>query len=400
MVLDIRSFWLVGAISAFGFGLLLHLARRTYPESLSGMLSYCGAASICLGAGWTILLAETSLGRFAFLVLSRTLFSLCLTLQYRAITRIKRQSTSVLWIAGPPALIAAVCSWFAYVQPNHTVLVILFSLIQIATMVLLVRSLLRSDDGCKAFIDVVAAGTYCLFIASTSVLLLVLIWSGHFSPSYNFNNTLSIYNSIVAVCVFAAVSSMFPLMVSERLTQELAIQAGRDPLTGLFNRRSFEGNASRVIASAARTGQPVSLLVIDIDHFKQVNDLHGHSAGDALLKAVADGLRSSLREEDFLCRWGGDEFCALLPRASRDQAQHVAERALRSIGGITLSNLGAEIGVEVSIGIVTDEEHVKTLTALVDLADHALYRAKLEGRNRIALAGAGDFAKAIESARL
>lgn len=386
MALDIRSLWLIGAISSFGFGFLLLLVRKTYPVSLSRMLSYCGAASMCLGAGWAILFVGPSSGQFAFLVLSRTLLALCLSLQYRAVTRIKGQPASIVWIAGPPLVVFATCAWFSYVQRNLTVLVILFSIIQLALMFMLVQSLVRSEEGRRPFVDLVVAGTYSLFIASTSVVVLNLLWNSHFSPGYNFNNSLSIYNNILAICVFLAAFSMYPVMMSERLNGELRIQAMHDPLTGLYNRRAFEEIAFHEIAGASRAGLPVSLLVFDLDHFKAVNDKHGHSAGDAMLKAVADALRISLRDEDFLCRWGGDEFCALLPRTNQDQARSLAGRALHSIGELTLSHHGKDINIEMSIGIVTDEDHSRSLLSLVDLADAALYRAKEQGRNRIMFA--------------
>jgi diguanylate cyclase (GGDEF)-like protein len=385
-VLEIRSFWLVGAISSFGFGLLLLLIRKTYPGKMSRMLAYCGAASICLGAGWGILFEGPASGQFDFLVLSRTLLALCLSLQYKAVGEIKQQPVAKAWIAGPPMLVLAVCTWFSYVQQNHTVLVILFSLIQITTMVLLVLSLLRREEGRRPFVDLVVAAIYCLFIASTSTVVLMLIWSSNFSPDYNFNNSRSIYNNILAIFVFLAAFSLYPVMMSERLNRELTVQAMRDPLTGVYNRRAFEEIGFRELAGAKRTGLPISLMVIDLDHFKQVNDKHGHSAGDDLLRLVADTLRSSIRDEDFLCRWGGDEFCALLPRASRDQARVVAERVMESIGGLAFSSHGKVIGIEVSIGIMTDEDHKSSLASLVDLADAALYRAKQAGRRKVTFA--------------
>jgi diguanylate cyclase (GGDEF)-like protein len=386
MALDIRSFWLIGAISSFGFGLILFLIRKTYPESLSRMLSYCGAASMCLGAGWFLLFQGPSSRQFAFFVLSRTLLSLCLSLQYRAVAEVKRQPVSIAWIAAPPLLVFAACTWYSLVQRNLTMLVILFSLAQITMMVLLVLSLLRPEDGRRPFVDLVLAVTYSLFIASTSIVVLSILWSNHFSPEYNFNNSRSIYNNVSAICVFLTVFSLYPVMMSERLVRELTVQAMHDPLTGLYNRRAFEEIGFREIAGASRTGLPISVMVFDLDHFKAVNDKYGHSTGDALLKAVANALSSSLRDEDVLCRWGGDEFCALLPRANRDQARIVAERIMRSIGALTFSSDGKEIGIEVSIGITSDEDHLRSLASLVDLADAALYRAKQEGRKRLTFA--------------
>jgi hypothetical protein len=163
-MLDIRSFWLIGAICAFGFGFLLLIVRKSYPRNMSRMLLFCSAASICLGAGWAILFNGASAGQFCFLVVSRTMLALCLSLQYRAVTELKQQPISNAWIAGPPLLVFAVCTWFSFVERNLSVLVILFSSLQVAVLILLVRSLLRTDDGRRPLIDVTVAVVYSLFI--------------------------------------------------------------------------------------------------------------------------------------------------------------------------------------------------------------------------------------------
>ena len=124
--------------------------------------------------------------------------------------------------------------------------------------------------------------------------------------------------------------------------------------------------------------------MFDIDHFKQINDRHGHEAGDAVLSAVAAALRRNLRDEDFVCRWGGDEFCALLPRARQEQAQRVAERIFQALEELDIRFEERTMQVAVCIGVVTDEGRAKDISALVGRADAALYRAKNEGRKRIA----------------
>jgi diguanylate cyclase (GGDEF)-like protein len=385
-MLDIRSFWLIGAICALGFGFLLLIVRKSYPESLSRMLMFCSVASICLGAGWAILYEGPSAGQFAFLVVSRTMLALCLSLQYRAVSEIKSQPISALWIAGPPLLVFSVCTWLSFIQRNQSLLVILFSVIQLTVMVLLVRSLLRAEEGRRPLIDMVVAAVYSIFIVSTSVVVIGILLNHPLSGVYNFNNHRSIYNNIAAIPVFMTAFSMYPLMMSERLNRNLLIQASHDSLTGLYNRRAFEEIAFHEISGAARTKLTLSILVVDIDHFKKVNDEHGHSAGDALLKAVADALRRSLRDEDYLCRWGGDEFCALLPRADWDDARSVGERVLKTFRQLNFSFDGKAMDISVSIGITCDEDHAKDLPALLELADTALYRAKEAGRDGLAFA--------------
>jgi diguanylate cyclase (GGDEF)-like protein len=179
-------------------------------------------------------------------------------------------------------------------------------------------------------------------------------------------------------------------MLSDRLNRNLVAQATRDPLTGLFNRRAFEEIAFREISGAARTGMSLSLLMFDLDQFKQINDRYGHAAGDAVLNTVVATLRNCLRDEDFLCRWGGDEFFALLPRAKREQAQNVAERVLTSFEALNFSIEEQPIEIAVSIGIVTHEGSSKDIASLVLLADAALYQAKEAGRKRFAFARVGN----------
>jgi diguanylate cyclase (GGDEF)-like protein len=203
---------------------------------------------------------------------------------------------------------------------------------------------------------------------------------GSFSPVYDFNCSRSIFNGVAAILAEGIIFPLFLLMLSERLNRDLVVKAMHDPLTSLYNRRAFEEIAFRELSGAARTGLGISVAMFDIDHFKQINDKYGHAAGDAVLNAVSATLRRTLRDEDFLCRWGGDEFCALLPRARRDQAQHVAERILKAFQELNFLLNGKPIEVGVSIGLVTDEKRSKDFSSLVQRADAALYRAKEAGR--------------------
>jgi diguanylate cyclase (GGDEF)-like protein len=148
--------------------------------------------------------------------------------------------------------------------------------------------------------------------------------------------------------------------------------AFRDPMTGLWNRRALDDR----LAALADAGQPVPpTVMVDIDHFKRVNDLHGHEAGDRVLAAVAEAISDNVRECDFAARYGGDEFAVLLHGASQEVARHVAERVRTAVAG------SLELPVTVSIGIA-EQTGDRRLTLLA--ADRALYEAKRAGRNRVA----------------
>ena len=381
---------MIGALASSGFGVLVLVVRKAYPAYLGRVLFLWGAANLCLGANFAIRLGRAWEDQFVFNVVSNTLIAVCLTLEFWAIRELKRQPSSKGWIIAPPLLMLAVSTWFTFFQRNISIENILFNCINVSMMLLIARSLLRAEDGRRPFADVILSVVYALLAAAICGVVVNFFIDRQFSPEYNFSNPRSIFNNMAAIMAEAVVFPLFLLMLSERLNRTLVAQAMRDPLTALFNRRAFEEIAFREMSGAARTGMGLSLLMFDIDRFKQVNDQYGHTTGDAVLIAVTKTLRGSLRDEDFLCRWGGDEFLALLPRAKRGQAQNVAERVLLAFEEFSFPLDGKSIQIAVSIGIATNEGSAKDIPALVELADAALYRAKAAGRGRFAFAQEDD----------
>jgi diguanylate cyclase (GGDEF)-like protein len=163
------------------------------------------------------------------------------------------------------------------------------------------------------------------------------------------------------------------------LTGKLRELATTDPLTGLFNRRAFMDRAEAEWARHVRYKHPLGCVMIDVDHFKEVNDNHGHAAGDAVLQHVGALIRASLRTTDLSARIGGDEFVALMPDTTLDGAYALGERLLMRLFGRPLTGLGREVRVTLSIGVATSDG-AETLDALFAHADRALYQAKQTGR--------------------
>jgi diguanylate cyclase (GGDEF)-like protein len=163
--------------------------------------------------------------------------------------------------------------------------------------------------------------------------------------------------------------------------------SSRDPLTGLANRRHFELTLASEVDRVARAGEPALVLMIDIDHFKRVNDAHGHQAGDLVLKAVGAALGECIRPMDTVARFGGEEFAMVLPNCPPSYGRAVAERIRAHVGSrrIPIGN-GAPVSVTVSIGGAFAPQWVRSSALLwVERADQQLYRAKSEGRNRACL---------------
>ena len=172
-----------------------------------------------------------------------------------------------------------------------------------------------------------------------------------------------------------------------RLRDTLRQNAIRDAATGLYNRRYLEEAAAQELSRAERTGKPVGVMMIDIDHFKQFNDTHGHHAGDVRLAQVARFLDRATRDEDIVSRYGGEEFVVVMPEASLD---HTSERAdqLRKQLGVAPFQVGddGEAPVTVSVGVAGFPVHGESLSALLRAADQALYESKRTGRDRVTVA--------------
>jgi diguanylate cyclase (GGDEF)-like protein len=189
-------------------------------------------------------------------------------------------------------------------------------------------------------------------------------------------------NLIVGLAVTIFIILINILLVNH-FQGRLETLATTDELTQVHNRRHFIELASRALAMAQRTGQDLALLMMDADHFKSINDQHGHLAGDQVLHDLAQTISGELREYDVLGRWGGEEFAALLPSTSLDKAMAVAERIREAVENMELPDTAPGSRLSLSVGVTVVQENDLGLEALINRADDALYQAKADGRNRV-----------------
>ncbi len=175
------------------------------------------------------------------------------------------------------------------------------------------------------------------------------------------------------------------LDISERkaLEQRLEVMAATDFLTGAYNLRTFYDLASKELARVERGNPPFAVIVMDIDHFKEINDRLGHAAGDEALKLVVGAVRANLREQDIFARAGGDEFRILLPDTSLAGALQVSDRIRQAVGNLRVAGAKGEAGLSVSIGVTACRAGDTNLDDAVARADEAVYCAKSSGRNRV-----------------
>jgi diguanylate cyclase (GGDEF)-like protein len=176
------------------------------------------------------------------------------------------------------------------------------------------------------------------------------------------------------------------LLQRSSLVSQLEIAAATDSKTGLLNAAAWQELSQRGLLHAQREGAPCAVLLMDMDHFKRVNDTAGHLAGDAALKAVADALKRELRGYDAVARFGGEEFVMFLDDLGAEEAGKVAERILSRVRGLAVSGAaGMRLSLTASIGMAVYPQHGQTLTELLEQADSALYSAKRAGRDQVRL---------------
>ncbi|GAB3316747.1 diguanylate cyclase [Luteimonas notoginsengisoli] len=180
----------------------------------------------------------------------------------------------------------------------------------------------------------------------------------------------------------AAAEQLSMALSNLSLRERLQLQSIREPLTGLFNRRYLEESATRELARCARRDLPLSLMMLDVDHFKAFNDVHGHAGGDAVLAQFGKLLAEHSRGEDIACRYGGEEFTLILPEAPPAAALQRAEAIRSAVEAMRVQHMGHDLPpVTVSIGVASFPADGNTPDALLRVADAALYRAKHNGRN-------------------
>lgn len=227
---------------------------------------------------------------------------------------------------------------------------------------------------------------YAMLTATAAALGLLLLRSAFSSvPSLAFE---FLRNRLTYVYVFVVTAAMFLVLgyVFGRQIDELRRLSTTDPLTGLANRRAFQARLQDELRRARRYVSPLSLLLIDIDGLKRINDERGHAVGDQVLRTAAHAINTTMRVTDIGARWGGDEFAIVAPNTVRRAARRLAQRLL---GEVEQRTRGREVSVTVSIGVATlepDSNPSATVRWLLNEADAALLRAKNDGRNRVNVA--------------
>lgn len=382
--LDIRTLVLIHVAINIGQAVVLVYlwsVQRNYPPAkdwaVGSMMIAAGLFLFALrGVGPVVL---TEIVSNLFLLPGMMLFNFGIV---KAADRRPPVKSGLAWCAVANAVLA----WFVLGAPNYPAAVLTQNL------VFLILDLYTAYACLKAK---ATKGNYTFRIIGMLfvVLALAICWrvaGGVFGLTFSFSPTLPRLFWVAASLIsFPMITVLLTLHTSQRLQERLHAQASRDSLTDAFNRRAFIEFADKEWSRCLRHGYPLSILTVDIDRFKNFNDQHGHQTGDAALVQVSKAAQGALRSNDIWCRYGGEEFVALLPSATINQAMAVAERLRLSVERTTIESPNGPLNVSVSIGVAERSPKHSSLSEVLAISDAALYRAKATGRNRV-VAGSSD----------
>lgn len=261
----------------------------------------------------------------------------------------------------------------------------------IVSCVFMVLILLRTAQECFAALrrefHVGTAWTHTAMMGSGTLLFTAIavreLLADSITPLYTESATLQASLVLISVSLSVLANFVLGYLVVRRLVQRLEHLSHHDALTSLLNRRAIEAALEREAQRLHRFGEPFTLIMIDIDHFKRINDRIGHAAGDAVLVAVSHCLMEHARGLDRVARFGGEEFCVLLPHTLHEGGSQAAERLRQAISRINVPWGDEQVTVTISCGVATACDPMEALPSVVRRADQALYQAKAEGRNTV-----------------
>ena len=388
MYLDFQTLYIVAGISLAATGCTVALAARSYAGDLSrvGYLWAMAVGFATLGYGFIAL--RSSMPEAVSIVGGHMTGVAATCGFYHACLRLARRKANLFLVYAPAALATVSAAYFSLYAPNLSLRVAIFSALAALPMGLCAVTLAPRRGTPASLTSNV--GTF-VFALGCAILLLRAAVRLSKDPAIPVRAQFAAspfeqLSILLTFIVFSALSLLFLIICNDRIKLELERLATLDSLTERFNRRTIEGFGRREVANAQRRRSAITVALLDIDHFKQINDRYGHAAGDTALRSAVDVLEHNLRPRDILGRYGGDEILVVMPETDTEQATSVCARLRELLAGSRFADGGSQIDLTVSIGVASARGEGADFERLVQAADAALYEAKRKGRNRVCVA--------------
>lgn len=378
---DIRSAIMVGALLNVLIAIMLLIVRKTLPANFQNSLRWWWLGMLLQPAGFILIALRGSLPPFISVVLANMMIAAALAsfaIAMRMFTGVRQRRAYAI------ALVSLSGVFAVYYHDDLLARIISLSFVHTALLAFCARAIYRQELKITRVSHVLAGlfvigalsmaarGIYHMISHDPIMDIFAMRWPTILS--YGMGGLLPIVGTIG-----------FLLMCTERSQKDLERMASEDPLTGAYNRRALAEFGRREMARARRHGIPLSVILIDIDFFKKINDELGHAAGDLALIETVRRLRNTMRNEDYLGRMGGEEFLILLPDTDIQQAQVLAQRIQQDFASqpMTLNDQNRSITLSGGITLLSASDHI--FDDMLKRADDAMYTAKVLGRNRMQL---------------
>ena len=384
---DVRTALFLGAFLTLLIGVLLFAVRRYFAAALQPSLRWWILGTLAHPLGFLLIGLRSQIPDWLSTVASNTLIALAFAafaISLRVFNGSPQRRARLYALVGATLLLAA---WYTYADRDEALRIGTVSMLYALLLGSSARSIYRRGQ----VPTVIAHITGTMFLLGTAVMAwrgMVYMFVPAAIPASAFVATPLQIAAYAAGGLLPVVSTIgFLLMCTEFNQQELARAASLDYLTGICNRRAIEDLASRSIAAARRHGVPMAMMIIDVDHFKRINDEFGHQAGDAALIETVTRIRDSLRSEDLVGRLGGEEFVAVMPSTDAASALAAAERMRCAFAEKAMHIGERELLITVSIGVAVLDAQDQAYSQLLRRSDRAMYAAKTAGRNKVMLDG-------------
>ena len=340
-----------------------------------------GASLFAQACAWALLAAHDIMPADPLFIAGNFLLAASFMMQAAALIEFQRRTLPVAPLVAAPVGVALVCLLFAR---SDAALAAAGDLSQALCCVAVLWQTRRGDIHHEHRTRMLMMLAYGLLVAMFLVRATIEMMPSGLAAAPVEQSPAPGLGYLLAIATVVLSSFGFLLMHKERAEDEMHKLATVDPLTGVFNRRTFIELAERELARCRRGGLPLRLLMLDMDHFKRVNDTRGHLVGDDVLREFARTVADCLRREDLLVRYGGEEFCVLLPGADAGTALTLADRIRATIDGTHMNTRDGPVHITTSVGICGDDAKlIDSLDSLLSCADGALYLAKAAGRNQV-----------------